>query len=111
MTTVADDEKEEDLKNPNYRGKHFRPDNVLVDSQIDDKGYYWQGPNSPMPQGFTLDLGNFVSLHHVDIRNGWTKLKVAAVEDFEILLGDTVNGPWKSAVKGTLLDEVSQVVR
>ena len=108
---VADDEKEEDLKDPTYRGMDYRPDNVLVDSQVDDKGTYWQGPNSPMPQGFTIDLGRLLSLHHVDIRNGFTKLKVAGVKDFEILLGNAIDGPWKSAITGTLVEEVSEVAR
>ena len=72
------------------------------------------------PQGFTLDLGRFyplhpsassASLHHVDIRNGFTKTKVAGVKEFEILLGSTIDGPWKSAINGTLVDDFTNLAR
>lgn len=111
MSVVADDENPVDLANPSYRGKDYKPEFALVDSQVDDKGNHWQGPNKPMPQGFTLDLGRFMSLDHVDLRNGFTKLKEAAVEDFEILLGSAMNGPWKRAINGTLVDSEAEIAR
>ena len=111
VSVVADDEDPVDLANPSYRGKDYRPEFALVDSQVDDKGNHWQGPNRPMPQGFTIDLGRFMSLDHVDLRNGFTKIKEAAVEDFEILLGSTINGPWKRAINGTLVDSEAEIAR
>ena len=77
-------------------------DNLIVDSGQDTYGNYWQGPMNTLPQGFTLKFSVDVSLDHIVVRNGRTTLYKCGTKDFEILLGKTINGPWKSVLNDSM---------
>ena len=81
---------------------HYAPDNVLVDTLVEDHGTFWIGPDDTMPQGIIMDFAKLKYVDVVELRNGYTKGWASGTQDFEILLGNTANGPWKSILNDTL---------
>ena len=82
-------------------------DNLIVDSNLDKYGNFWQGPVNTLPQGFTLQLPGDISLDHLLVRNGKTTPWKCGTKDFEILIGRTSNGPWKSVLNDSLENHLS----
>ena len=80
----------------------YAPDNVLVDTLVEQKGTFWIGPDDDMPQGFIMDFAKLIYVDIVKLRNGFTKGWASGTQDFEILLGNLAGGPWKSILNETL---------
>ena len=81
---------------------YYTPDNVIVDTLVEQQGTYWIGPDDIMPQGFIMDFAKLTYVDLVELRNGFTKVIASGTQDFEILLGNTANGPWKNILNDTL---------
>ena len=64
---------------------------------------YW---DIPLPQGLIFDLGKERTVGQVDLRNGYSKGWASGTKDFDISLGPTDSGPWKSILSGTLTSKV-----
>ena len=82
-------------------------DNLIVDYGKDKYGNFWQGPRNTLPQGFTLKLSGDISLDHIVVRNGKTTPWKCGTKDFEILIGRTSNGPWKSVLNDSMENTLS----
>ena len=76
--------------------------NVIVDDIIDAWGNHWQGPLNTLPAGFTVKFSKTISLDHIVARNGRTTPWKCGTKDFEILLGATSTGPWKSVLNDSM---------
>ena len=64
---------------------------------------YW---NLPLPNGLIFDLGKEMNVGQVDMRNGYAKGWAHGTRDFDISLGYSATGPWKSILNGTLTTKV-----
>ena len=65
-------------------------------------GNFWIGPDNTMPQGFIMEFDKLISVDSIELRNGESKGWASGTQDFEILLGNTANGPWKRILSDTL---------
>ena len=86
----------------NHRATHYKPENVLVDTLIEEEGTIWIGPDNIMPQGFIMDFSKQIYVDQIELRNGLTKGWASGTQDFEILLRNTADGAWKTTLNGTL---------
>ena len=82
-------------------------DNLIVDHVLDDYGNFWQGPKNTLPAGFTVQFSENISLDHIVVRNGNTTPWKCGTKDFEILLGRTSNGPWKSILNDSMKNTIA----
>ena len=79
-----------------------KAENVIVDDVRDVWGNFWQGPKNYLPAGFTVRFLENFSLDHIVTRNGKTTPYKCGTKDFEILIGRTSNGPWKSVLNDSM---------
>ena len=69
---------------------------------LDSWGNTWQGPKDILPAGFTVKFFAKISIDHIVTRNGRTTPWKCGTKDFEILIGATENGPWKSVLNDSM---------